>query len=319
MIARRALIGSALAGAAAWPIGAAAQQRTARVGWLSSVANPQIAAFRTGMAALGYTEGRNLVIEVRDAAGSLERLPALARELERARLDVLVTIGFVATMPAREHTSNLPIVFVSNDSVELGFADSLARPGGRMTGVELLGFEINAKWVEMLVELLPGATRFAALEALPSRETRVQGVHETARSLGKTVTVHSIARAEELDDAFASIAAARAEGLLVLPSAVLHGLRARITALAERHRLPAVYEHSDFAEAGGLMSYGADIAVMFRRLAHHVDLILRGVRPGDIPVEQPTKLELVINLKTARRLGLAVPESLLVRADEVIE
>lgn len=317
---RRAFIALAAGAVLAVPPGLRAQQRrAARVGWLTVTPNPQIESFREGMRALGYAEGANLTIDRRDAGGRADRLGALVADLVRQKPDVVVAVGFVAAQAMRQVSSGIPIVFVSNDAVEQGFAQSLARPGGSMTGIELMGDDINAKWLELLVELVPQARRFGLLEAAPTREGRKQVLLSAARALGKETVLEQVEQLEDLPPAIRAIADAGAQAMVVLPSALFHGARQQVVALAARHRLPAMYEHRDFVAAGGLLSYGPDIGAMFRRLADYVDRILRGISPATMPIERPTRFELVVNLKTARALGLAVPESFLARADEVIE
>jgi putative ABC transport system substrate-binding protein len=260
-----------------------------------------------------------LTIDQRDAGGQVEWLGGLAVELGLLKPDAIVAIGFVAAGAVREVIKAIPIIFVSNDSIEQGFVDSLARPGGMMTGIELMGDDLSAKWLEFLKEVLPSLDRVGLLEALPAREGRKQALLAAAGSLGKKIVLKQVGRPDELPGAVEAIAAAGTQGMIVLPSALFHGAQKQVVGLAARHRLPAIYEHRDFVEAGGLMSYGPDIGTMFRRLADYIDRIVKGASPATMPVERPIKFELVVNLKTATSLGITVPESLLARADEVIE
>lgn len=313
-----------LAGAAVWPLAARAQQSDmARVGWLTLAANPQIDAFRAGMRDLGYDEGRNLTIEHRDAGGRRERLADLAADLDRMKVDVVVAIGSVAARATRDTMRSVPIVFVTNEPVSAGLVDSLARPGGNNTGLVLMSADIASKWLELICELLPGATRFIALVSSINSgigtDSQVQSLLAASGSLGKQVSVNQARNMEDLTSIFEAAARRDAQGMLVLSAAIFHGNRQRIVDLAAKYHVPGIYEHRDFADAGGLISYGPDISVAFRRIAYYVDRVLKGAKPADLPVEQPTRFELVINLKTANTLGIAVPPSLLARADVVIE
>lgn len=299
---------------------ARAQRREAfRVGWLSVTANPQIESFRAGMRALGYTEGNGLVIEARDAGGDVAKLHALAGELGRLGMDVVVTVGIYATQAARDALPSTPVVFVSNDSVGQGLVQSRARPGGALTGMELMSDDISTKWLELLAEFLPQATRFVALRAATSNLSQVAPLPGVGASIGKPVTVIDVRASDDYLPAFQAAVRMEAQGMIVLSSAVFHGHRQRIVDLAARFRLPAIYEHRDFPTAGGLISYGPDVRELFTRLASYVDRIFNGAKPADLPVERPTRFELVINLATAKALALVVPPSLLARADEVIE
>ena len=295
--------------------------KTARVGFLGDVPPFLDAAFRQGFRDLGYVEGQNLVIKHRFPGWKYERLPELAADLVRSRVDVIVAASPPAAMAARRATSTIPIVFaVSGDPVAEGFVASLAKPGGNITGLATGGPDLVGKQLEMLKAVVPRVSRVAVLQN-PDQQGHVRAVPEArdaARALG--IELHGVKarNAPEIDTAFAAMASRRMGGLLVLRDAVFRAHRDRIVRLAAEKRLPAVYGLKEEAEAGGLLAYGASVPELFRRVATYVDKILKGAKPADLPVEQPTKYELVINMKTARALGLAIPRELLLRADRVI-
>ena len=282
-------------------------------------------AFRQGLRDLGYVEGRNLVIEYRDAEGKVERLPALAAELVALKVDVIVASGTLAALAAKQATRTLPIVFSpAADPVASGLVTSLARPGGNVTGLSLLNSELVGKWLEQLKQAIPGVSRVAVLwqpGAFGERTEKdmLKGAEVAARALGVQLQFVEARGPEDFDRAFSDMTRARAGALTVLGSTMFVSERRRLVDLAAKNRLPAVYNVREFVDAGGLMSYGPNLADLFRRAATYVDKILKGAKPGDLPVEQPTKFELVINLKTAKALGLTIPQSVLVRADEVIQ
>jgi ABC-type uncharacterized transport system substrate-binding protein len=287
--------------------------------------NPFIEVFRQALRELGYVEGQNLVIEYRWAEGQLERLPALAAELVRLPVDVLVPSGgSTAIRAAQQATRTIPIVMIGgSDPVAQGFVASLARPGGNITGLSLLSPELVGKRLEILKEAAPQSTRIAVLAnpgASPTLgPTTISNLTVATQALGWQLQVVEVRRAEELDDAFAAMNRAGADALYVGgDSLLLDGLRGRIADLAAQYRLPAMYAWRTNVEAGGLMSYGVSLAERHRRAATYVDKILKGAKPADLPVEQPTQFELVINLKAAKALGLTIPSTLLFRADEVI-
>jgi putative ABC transport system substrate-binding protein len=312
------------------PVAAEAQQaaKIARIGYLglNRAASPHLReAFLQGLRDLGYVEGRNLVIEYRDAEGKSERLPALAAELVALKVDVIVAPGTLAALAAKQATRTLPIVFASaGDPVTDGLVASLARPGGNVTGTSNLILELVGKCLEQLKQAVPGVSRVAALwqpGAMGARAEKdmLKGAEAAARALGVRLQFVEARGPADFDRAFSETTTAHADALTVLPSAMFVNERRRLVALAAKNRLPAVYPSRDSVDAGGLMSYGPDLADVFRRAATYVDKILKGAKPGDLPVEQPTKFELVINLKTAKALGLTIPPSLLGRADEVIQ
>jgi ABC-type uncharacterized transport system substrate-binding protein len=307
------------------PLAAPAQQpgKTARVGFFSIVTSPFLdEAFRQGLRELGYVEGQNIAIEYRSAEGKDERLPGLAAELVRLKVDVIVAASPPAIEAAKQATKTIPIVFtVSGDPVAEGFVASLARPGGNLTGLTTIGPELVGKQLEMLKTVAPKVSRVAVLQN-PSNQGHAPMLRQAegaARALGVQLQVLKARTPSEIEAAFAAMSNQRAGGVLVLRDAVFRTLRAQIAALAAKNRLPAVYGLREEAEAGGLMAYGASVPQLFRRAATYVDKILKGAKPADLPVEQPTKFELVINLKTAKALGLTIPPSLLGQADQVIQ
>ena len=312
------------------PLAAEAQPagKVWRLGLLSSSAPPppsdsgSVASLWRALRELGYLEGRNLVIERRYAEGKLDRLPALARELVEARLDVIVAVAGSALQAARDATQTIPIVmgFGPPDPVAFGFVKSLASPGGNITGVTYWaqrGYE--GKRLELLKAAAPKAARVAYLFFPgPTAQPFLEEAKEGAVSLGLTLVIVEV-QADDYDGAFAAIRTGRADALLVPGTPVFNRDRTRIIALAARYRVPAIYEWRHHAEEGGLMSYGGNLFALYQRVALYVDRIFKGAKPAELPIEQPTKFELVINLKTAKALGLTIPPSLLGRADEVIQ
>jgi len=320
----------ALLALGAAPLAAEAQHaaKIARIGYLAAdrAANPhQHEAFRQGLRELGYVEGRNLVIEYRDAEGKLERFPTLAAELVALKVDVIVASGTLAALAAKQATRTLPIVFSpAADPVASGLVTSLARPGGNVTGLSLLYSELIGKWLEQLKQAIPGVSRVAVLwqpGAFGERTEKdnLKRAEVAARALGLQLQFVEARGPENFDRAFSEMTRARAGALTVLSSNMFVSERRRLVDLAAKNKMPTVYPLRDFVDAGGLMAYGPNGADLFRRAATYVDKILKGTKPGDLPVEQPTKFELVINLKTAKTLGLTIPPSLLQRADEVIQ
>ena len=313
------------------PLAAEAQQaaKVARIGYLSPnlAASPHLRdAFLQGLRDLGYVEGRNVVIEYRDAEGKGDRLPALAAELVALKVDVILAEGgTLGPRVAMQATTTIPIVFVAGDPVGSGLVTSLARPGGNVTGLSSLGPEVVGKRLELLKQALPGVDRVAVLRQPTALGERVandmlKAADVAARALGVRLQFFEATRGpDEFGRAFSDMSSARAGALTVLPSNRFSREHRRLVDLAAKNRLPAVYTSREFVDAGGLMSYGVNQPDLFRRAATYVDKILKGAKPGDLPVEQPTKFELVINLKTAKALGLAIPQSLLLRADEVIQ
>jgi putative ABC transport system substrate-binding protein len=282
-------------------------------------------AFLQGLRDLGYVEGRSLVIEYRNAEGKSERLPALAAELVALKADVIAAQGTSAALAAKQATRTLPIVFAGvGDPVTSGLVTSLARPGGNVTGSSILNPELVGKCLELLTQAVPGVSRVAVLwqpGGLGERTGKdmLKRAEVAARALGVRLQVVEARGPENLDRAFSDMTRARAGALTVLPSGVFNNERRRLVDLAAKNRLPAVYPWRESVDAGGLMSYGPNVADSLRRAATYVDKILKGAKPGDLPVEQPTKFELVINVKTAKALGLTIPQLVLGRADHVVE
>ena len=303
-------------------------ERIARIGFLSFdlAGNPRAPeSFLQGLRDLGYVEGRNVVIESRNANGKTERLPALAAELVALNVDVIVAPSLLAALAARQATSTIPILFAGViDPVTDGLVASLARPGGNATGLSNITGELVGKRLELLKEAVPGVSRVAVLwQPGGGRELTdndmLKRAEVAARALGVQLQFVEARSATDFERAFSDMTRARANGLMVLPSVMLFYQRNRHVELATRNRLPAVYASSGYVDAGGLMAYGANLADLTRRAATYVDKILKGAKPGDLPVEQPTKFELVVNLKTAKALGIRIPQSILGRADEVIQ
>ena len=318
-----------LGGAAvAWPVAARAQQPVMPVIGFMSGRSPAeseylVKAFRTGLNELGYVEGRNVSVEYRWADGHYDRLPALAAELVGRRVAAIAaTGGSVSGLAAKAATATTPIVFSSGgDAVKLGLVASLNRPGGNVTGVNLIFGALGAKRLELLRDLIPQATTIAMLVNLnyPSASTEVQETEAGARSLGLQLHVFNATVESEFERAFAAITAQRVAGLLVGDDPFLQSRRDKLVQLAANHAIPAIYFSRDFSDAGGLMSYGPSIIDAYRLVGFYIGRVLNGERPADLPVIQPTKFDLVINLKTAKALQLTVSPTLLARADEVIE
>jgi ABC-type uncharacterized transport system substrate-binding protein len=323
------LLGGAAA-AAAWPLAARAQQgeRMRRIGVLMILAaddaesSARVAALTQGLQQSGWTAGRNVQIEYRWGADSGAHTRTLAAELVALAPDVILTVGVPALAAVKQVTSTVPIVFVNTvDPVGAGFVESLARPGGNATGFTFFEYGISAKWLELLKQVAPGVTRVAVLRdaAISSGIGQFAVIQGAAPSFGVELRPIDVGEASEIERAVTAFARASNGGLIVTSSPSTAAHRVPIVALATRHRLPAVYSFRYFATSGGLMSYGPDTTDPFRRAAGYIDRILRGEKPADLPVQAPTKYELVINLKTAKALGLEIPPTLLARADEVIE
>jgi putative ABC transport system substrate-binding protein len=302
--------------------------KAVRIGYLATggaAPNPLLQAFLRGLRDLGYVEGRNVVIEYRSAEGKVERLPALAAELLTLKVDVIVGPATPAALAAKQATGTLPIVFIgAGDPVTDGLVTSLARPGGNVTGLATLSPELVGKNLEQLKQAVPGVSRVAILwqpggMGERTEKDMLKGVEVTARALGVRPQLVEARGPADFDRAFSEMTRARAGTLTVVGSSMFVSERRRLVDLAAKHRLPAMYAQRAYVDAGGLMSYGPDVSDLFRRAATYVDKILKGAKPGDLPVEQPTKFELVINLKTAKALGLTIPPSLLQRADQLIE
>ena len=328
---RRAFLGTLTGGLLAAPLAAEAQAgKVARIGYLvtgslESLEPTRVDALRQGLREHGYLEGQNILIEYRAADGRVERLPALAAELARLKVDVIVAVATPAGRAAQQATTTIPIVVVAmGDPVRDGLVASLARPGGNVTGSTFLGPELVPKRLELFKEALPSISRIAVLWHPGAFSERTMGdmlkeTEATSRTLGMLLQLAEVRGAGDLGRAFSAMSKNRADALFVFPSSMLFNERRRIVAFAAKHRLPSMGNAREFVELGGLMGYGANVTDLNRRAAIYVDRILKGSKPGDLPVEQPTKFELVINLKTAKTLGLTIPPSLLQRADQVIE
>ena len=295
-----------------------------RVGYLgngsANVGAPQTEAFRRGLRERGWIEGRTLTIEYRWAEGNPERLPALVAELVAGKVDVIVLTGSAAIRAAQGATRTVPVVFLMlADPVTAGFVPSLARPGGNMTGLASQYEELITKQLQLLKEAVPTLSRVALLHRPETPPSVLSAAATAARSLGVAAQPLEVSAVEEFENAFKAARSERAGAMLVMPSPYFDVQRARLIALAAHFRLPAFYEFGNYVQSGGLMSYGPSINEMYGRMASYVDRILRGANPGDLAIERPARFELVINLKTAAALGLAIPSSLLARADEVIQ
>jgi putative ABC transport system substrate-binding protein len=329
MTARRLMpivITLVLAGAAA-PGEPRAQpaRKPARVGYLEAGAAagaPFFQAFRDGLRDLGWVEGQSVTIELRAAEGRYERLPGLAAELVRLEADVIFASSTPAAVAAQRDTATIPVVIGRvADPVKSGLVASLARPGGNVTGWTHQGLELRVKYLDLLKEAVPEATRIGVLwnPANPIHGPSLRSIEATASALGVTLHPAGVRRPEEIETAFAGLARQGVHALTVFQDGLFLARGAEIVALAARHRLPAIYGTTDLVRQGGLMGYGVNLPQMYRRGAAFVDRILRGARPADLPVEQPTTFELVVNLGTARALGLTIPPSVLARADQVVE
>ena len=338
MTSRRAFLAASIA-ATASPFVAAAQPRTKtwRIGYLGPV-SPSAGArllesFRQGLRELGYAEGQNISIDYRWAEGRPERFPALAAELTQLKVDVIVTYSNASVAALQRATQTIPIVFANaGDPVASGFAASLARPGGNITGFANLADEVSRKWLELLREAVPTVFRVAVLtlsrdlavdpnrRECSNQNCRLWQVIETSAKATKAIPLlYAIAGPDEIEHAFTNLIKARAQGLIVLPNAVTNANRARIVSLAAGHRLPGMYPYSEYVEAGGLMSYGPNYSDQHRRAATYVDKILKGAHPRDLPIQQPTMFELAVNIKTAKELGITIPQTVLMRVDKTFE
>jgi len=327
VIDRRTFLAAAVTGGLlAKSAAARAQQagRVHRIGFLSlqSGLTSTTEAFHQGLRELGYVEGRNLIIEYRWAARKEERLPELAAELVQLKVEVIVTAAAPTIEAARRATSTIPIVMAAvADPVGSGLVASLARPGGNVTGLTALSTDLAGKRLQLVGELVPKATRVGVLAHHGSSATRLflEEMRVAAQQMKVQLVIQEVNEAGDLPGAFAAMQRERAQALIVQVTPFSADNAKRVLELGAQHRLPAMYDVRSFVEAGGLVSYGPSLSEMFRRAAFYVDRILKGAKPADLPIEQPTKFELVINLKTAKALGLTIPRSLLGRADEVIE
>jgi putative ABC transport system substrate-binding protein len=322
---RRVFLGTLAGGLLATLLSAEAQEaRVARIGMISTGsprATPAILGFEQRLRELGHIEGQDIFIEFRNAEGNVDRLPGLVAELVRLRVDVIVTATAAATTAAKDATSKIPIVIaaIDFDPIALGYVSSLARPGANVTGVFFRQSELAVKRLQLFKELLPTLDRLAVLSDSLAAD-QLNAVEAASPSIGiKLLPVNLGKPPYDYESAFWVAKRSRVNALFVLTSAVIFRDRAHLAQLALKHRLPTSFAHREHAEAGGLMAFGANMPNMYRLVADRVDKILKGAKPADLPVEQPTKYELVINMKTAKALGLTIPQSLLLRADQVIE
>jgi len=323
---RRRRFNALLAGSAVvWPIAARPQQpsRTWRVGYLSpsqstDFARALLGAFRLRLQELGYVEGRNLIVDVRRGEGDFTRLPSLAAELVSLRPDLIVAVLTSGTAAVQKATSSIPIVMLAAaDPVGTGLVKSLAKPGSNITGLSNMAADVMAKSLELLLSAVPRAKRIAVLmSSNPGHASYFQDIHAAAQARGLSIVPITAIREADLEEAFEKMATENCDALFVVADT---RVTRRIVDLAAKTRLPAIYQLSAFARMGGLLSYSTDLAVLWRRAAVYVDRILKGAAPSEMPVEQPTKFELVVNLKTAKELGITIPDSIQVRADQVIE
>ena len=324
---RRAFI-TLLGSAVAWPRGGHAQQSaTPVIGWLGSETRHadevRLVPVRQGLKQAGYSEGENLTIEYRMAEGQYDRLPALAADLVRRQVSVIVLTGLPAARAAKAASATIPIVFeMADDPVAAGFVSSLARPGGNMTGVTSLNVEVASKLLELVHEMAPSATVIALLvnpgNAARAESTTIEA-QAAARRLGLELHVLHARAERELDAVFANLVQLRAGALAIGPDTLLHNWSEQLGPLAVRHAIPAISPYAEFSAAGGLMSYGASVANLYRPVGVYVGRILKGEKPADLPIQQAAKLELIINLKAAKTLGIELPMSMLMRVDQVIE
>ncbi len=301
----------------------AQQKKIPRIGvlFIGSKNQPHLEAFKQGLRERGYTEGKNILLEYRYAEGNNDRLPQLAAELVRDKVDVMVTTASVSALAARAVTKTIPIVMTSGNPLESGLAASLAKPGGNVTGLTVLSVDLSGKRVELLRETFPKTTRIAALQSPQDFEAGAgyKETQEAAKAFSLPLHPVEVQSANDFEPAFVQMNKARETALLVILSPMITLNSRRIVELALKHRLPGMYPTKQFAEEGGLMAYGPLIADLYRRAATYVDKILKGAKPGELPVEQPTKFELVINLQTAKQIGVTIPPRVLARADKVIK
>jgi ABC-type uncharacterized transport system substrate-binding protein len=315
-----------LGGAAAWPIAAQAQQpsKTYRIGWLQPgpIPDPWVKGFRQGLQEFNYVEGKNLIIEYRWGDGRFDRLPAMAGELVSLNPDVIISVNTAALLALQKRTTTIPIVMLGTaDPVGLGLVRSLARPGANITGMSVMAPELSQKRLELLKEVVPNLDRVTVLSN-PGNPAVILALEETqaaAQALGLTLHIVDVHEPSEIDLALSAVAREPAGALVLLIDTMIHSQRVPIVAFAVKHRLPTISPFRDFADVGGLMAYGPQLPDLLRRAVGLIDKILRGERPTNLPVQQPTKFELIVNLKTAKALGLELPPALLARADEVIE
>jgi putative ABC transport system substrate-binding protein len=323
---RRRKFMTLLGGAAAWPLAARAQPKISRVGFMgnstAALEANLVGAFRDGLHELGYEEGRNIIIEYRWADGKYERFPALIAELIAAKVDVIVTAGTPAALAVKKATTTVPLVMVAvGDPVGTGLVPSLARPGGNLTGLSSIAPDLEGKRLDILREVVPTLSHVAILfnSLNPFHVASMRQAHAAAQAMGIKLQQHDVRKSEDLDGAFAAIRKERPDALLILADRVFLHNRQRMMGFTEEQRLPNINAYTELVEAGGLMSYGPSYEDMHKRAAIYVDKIIKGAKPADLPIEQPSKFTFNINLKVAKALGLSVPSSLVTLADKVIE
>ena len=290
-----------------------------RIGYLSTAGGPYHRAVQEGLRDFGWVEGQNVFSEYRGADGNVDRLPRLAVDLVRSKVDIIVAMDTAAAHAAKAASSRIPVVFATSDPA--GLVENVGRPGGNVTGVTNIGTDIVGKQFEVLKEMVPSASEAGVLARAdsPTTPSFVKQVEAAARSLGLRLKIFAARDPSQIDRAFRTMAREPVDILLIQADTLFFRETKQILAFTAAHRLPAIYGAREFTAAGGLISYGTNLSVLYRRIATYIDRVLRGAKPGDLPVEQPTRFELVINVKTAKALGLKIPQSLLLRADEVIE
>jgi putative ABC transport system substrate-binding protein len=321
---RREFLSTLGVGLAAWPLAAHAQQSAAPViGVLWPGASPpeppRMESLRQALRQLGFVEGQNISIELRYARAGLQQLPELAAELVRMKVDVLIAFGDLTPRIVQQATPTIPIVAISDDIVGAGLVTSLSRPGANTTGLTIMSPELSAKRLEVLREMVPGMSRVVALWDPTTGASQVEATKRAAESLNLGLQVLEVQRREDIVEAFRTAQSERADALNIFSSPFLTSLYREIIALSAEHRLPAIYQWKEHVEAGGLLSYGPSLAAMWRQAGTIIVRVLKGAKPADLPVEQPTKFELAVNARTAKTLGIAIPPSVLVRADDVFE
>jgi ABC-type uncharacterized transport system substrate-binding protein len=325
MIVRRREFIALVGGALAWPIVGRAQQPTMPLVGYLNVGSPeavQLPGFRKGLSEMGYVEGRTVAIEYRWANDDYNRLPELVADLVRRRVAIIAAPGLSSALAAKAATTTIPVVFLAGgDAVEAGLVTSLGRPGGNVTGINSMSTELGAKRLALMYELLPRATSFAVLinPNIPNIESAIKGMQAAAAAIGRPIEILTASTGRELDATFVSLGQKRVNALVVSPAVLFDNHRVQLTTLAVRHGVPTIFSDRAFADIGGLMSYSSSFMELYRQVGIYVARILKGEKPAELPVMQPTKFELVINLKTAKALGLTIPPSLLARADEVID
>ena len=329
MNSRRKLLFAVVAGVLAAPLASFAQQQPAKVRRIAYLSGSSLAAnaeyleaFRKGLREFGYVDGQNFSIAYRASDGSEARLPGLAAELVRLGAEVIVTGGPQATLAAKKASATIPVVMTNDtDPVGAGLVASLARPGGNVTGLTNISSEVSSKRLELLKEVVPGLSRLAVFgnDAIPGNAQAVKGMELAARRMGLRLQYLGLQSLDDIENAFKTVTRERSQALVVFQNFVISIHRARFLELVARSRLPMIYGNQQLADAGGLMYFGPSFSEQYRRAATYVDKILKGAKPADLPVEQPTNFELVINMRTAKALGIKIPDSILVRADKVIE